>query len=66
VCFKFSVRPIDGSSSYVDISYTFTNITPTGEDFIDNFTEEKFLAAVRFWGKSMTQYLETGNRLRKA
>ena len=63
---KISVRSKDDISSYVDVSYTYTGITPAGNDFVDDFTEDAFLEAVTFWEKSMNYFLETGERLRKA
>ena len=63
---RIAVRPKDENSSHVDISYTYTGITPAGNDFIDNFTEEAFLEAVTFWEKSVNYFLETGERLKKA
>ena len=63
---KIAVKSKDESSSYVDISYTYTGITPEGNDFIKNFTEEAFLEAVIFWEKSMNYFLETCERLNKA
>lgn len=62
---KIAVRPKDENSSHVDISYTYTGITPSGNAFIDNFTEEAFLEAVTFWEKSVNYFLETGERLKK-
>jgi hypothetical protein len=63
---RIAVNSKDENSSYVDVSYTYTGITPAGNDFIDNFTEETFLEAVTFWEKSMNYFLETGERLKKA
>lgn len=62
---KIAVKHKDEISSYVDVSYTYTGITPAGNDFIKNFTEEAFLEAVTFWEKSMNFFLETGERLKK-
>lgn len=62
---RIEVRLKDENSSYVDISYMFTGISPEGNDFIDNFTEEMFLKAVTFWEKSMNCFLESGDRLKK-
>jgi len=61
---KIAVKPKDKNSSYVDIPYTYTSITPAGNDFINNFTEAAFLEAVTFWEKSMNYFLETGERLK--
>jgi len=63
---RIAVKSKDENSSYVDVSYTYTGITPAGNNFIDNFTQEEFLELVTFWEKSMNYYLETGNRLNKA
>jgi len=63
---KITVKPKGGHSSYVEVSYTYTGITPAGNDFVDDFTEDAFLEVVTFWEKSMNYFLETGERLRKA
>lgn len=63
---RIAVKSKDENSSYVDVSYTYTGITPAGNNFIDNFTQEEFLELVTFWEQSMNYYLETGNRLNKA
>ena len=60
---KVAVKSKDGNSSYVDVSYTYTGITPEGNDFLNHFTEDAFLGAVIFWEKSMNYFLETGERL---
>ncbi|MCP4108179.1 MAG: hypothetical protein GY749_21985 [Desulfobacteraceae bacterium] len=62
---KIAVRPKDSHVSNVYISYIYTGITHNGNNFIDNFTEEIFLDAVRFWEKSMNYFLETGDKLKK-
>ncbi len=65
-CFlKIAVRARDESASYVDISYAYTGLTPSGNDFINGFTEKKFLAAVVFWEKSMNHFIKTGEKLKK-
>jgi len=63
---KIAVSPKGESNSHVDISYKYTAVAPSGNTFIDGFTEEAFLEAVTFWEKSMNYFLETGERLRKA
>lgn len=62
---KIAVKPKSSNSSYVDVSYTYTSITPAGNDFINDFTEEVFHEAVTFWEKSMNYFLEKGDRLKK-
>lgn len=60
-----TVTPKGGTASNVDISYTYTGITEEGNAWIDGFTEEKFLEAVKFWERSMNHFLETGEKLEK-
>jgi hypothetical protein len=62
---KIVVKSNDEKSSCVDVSYTYTGITPAGNDFINHFTEDAFLEAVTFWEKSMNYFLKTGEILRK-
>jgi hypothetical protein len=52
--------------TFVDISSTYTAISPAGNDFIDSFTEEIFLETATFWEKSMNHFLETSARLKRA
>jgi hypothetical protein len=63
---SIALKPQDKNNSYVDISYTYTSTTSSGNAFVENFTEEAFLKAVRFWEDSMNYYLETGERLRRS
>ena len=62
---RIDVRPKGDDQSLVDIAYTYTAVAPAGNAFIDGFTEDAFLAAVRFWERSMNHWLATGERLRK-
>lgn len=62
---KISIRAKNKESSYVDISYVYTGITPEGNKFIDNYTEAEFLEMVKFWEESVNYFLETGKKLRK-
>ena len=63
---RLAVRAKSENSSFVDIFYTYTAITPAGNDFIDSLTEGAFLEAVVFWERSMNYFLETGEKLIKA
>ncbi len=63
---RIDVRPNGEDRSLVDIAYTYTAVAPAGNTFIEGFTEEAFLAAVRFWERSMNHWLATGERLPKA
>ncbi len=63
---RIRVTPDAEGQSSVDIAYTYTSIADAGDGFIDRFTEESFLKAVRFWEQSMNHWLETGERLRSA
>lgn len=61
---KISVKPRNDNSSFVHIRYVYTGITSAGNDFIDGFTEEAFVEAMKFWEKSMNYFIETGQRLK--
>ena len=63
---RIAVRPRDQSSSYVDISYTYTGISPSGNDFINDLIEESFVEDMVLWQDSVNHFLKTGERLRKA
>lgn len=60
---RIGVTPGGDDRSLVDIAYTYTATAPAGNAFIDAFTEDAFLRAVRFWERSMNHWLETGERL---
>ncbi|MBI9083268.1 MAG: hypothetical protein JEZ11_06680 [Desulfobacterales bacterium] len=49
--------------SFVHIAYVYTGISDAGNRFIDGFTEERFLSAVRFWEDAMNHFLKTGEKL---
>lgn len=58
------VKPKEDIST-VYITYTYTAISNEGNLFIQGFTEDKFLDAVRFWETSMNYFLKTGKKLKK-
>jgi hypothetical protein len=59
-----TVRSKDIDSSYVDIAYTYTGITPAGNQFIDGYSEEVFWNMVTFWERSMNYFLVNGKMLK--
>jgi hypothetical protein len=63
---KIAVRPRDASSSYVDTSYTYTGISPTGNQFIDDLTDDVFTADMKLWEDSVNHFLKTGEKLKQA
>ncbi len=58
-----TVSPKDELNSFVDICYTYTAISPAGNEFIDSYTEEVFLEGVVFWEKSLNHFIKTGVKL---
>ncbi len=62
---KVTVTPKGSTASHVDVTYTYTGITATGNAWIDNFTEDNFLNAVKFWERSMNHFLETSGKLER-
>ena len=63
---NINVHPRGEHGSYVYISYTYTGISPSGNRFIDDLTEEVFQEDMKFWEDSMNHFLETGEQLKKA
>jgi hypothetical protein len=63
---RIAVTAKGETSSFVDISYTYTATTPAGNAFIESLTREAFVEAVGFWEKSMNYFLETGKKLIRA
>jgi len=59
-----SVKPKKKFVSNVYITYTYTAISNEGNQLIQDFTEDQFYDAVRFWETSMNYFLETGKKLR--
>jgi len=60
---RIAVSAKAGTSSFVDISYTYTATTSAGNAFIESLTEAAFVEAVGFWEKSMNFFLDTGKKL---
>jgi hypothetical protein len=56
------VEEAGGEKSLVHIAYTYTGISEAGNRFVDGFSEEQFMGAVRFWEASMNHYLKTGKK----
>jgi hypothetical protein len=61
---KISVRPKDENSSYVDIAYTYTGISPASNQFIDELTNDVFHADMKHWEDSINHFLRTGEKLK--
>lgn len=60
---KLKIRARDNRCSNVDISYSHIGLTPEGNAFIDNYTEDVFLKMVQDWERSMNHFLLTGSKL---
>jgi len=63
---KIGVRPRDEGSSNVDIAYTYTGISPAGNQFIDELTDDAFCADMKHWEDSVNHFLRTGVKLKQA
>lgn len=57
------VTAAGAAESHVDIRYEYTSTSDAGNRFLDAWTEESFLSAVKFWERSMNHYLRTGEKL---
>jgi hypothetical protein len=62
---RVNVTPCDRGRSFVEVAYTYTATSPSGNAFIEGFTDDKFRGAVTLWEQSMNHWLRTGTRLAK-
>jgi hypothetical protein len=62
---RLAVTPTDGQRCHLDVCYSCTSLTPSGDAFLDGWTEEAFVAFMRFWERSMNHFLATGDRLKR-
>jgi hypothetical protein len=51
-------------STKTHIAYTFTSLGPSGDSFIESYTEQAFNERMEWWEKSMNHFLITGGMLR--
>ena len=63
---KIRVLPQNVESSHVDISYTYTGISSSGNGFIDGLTEEAFRKDMKFWEDAVNHFINTGQQLKRA
>jgi hypothetical protein len=63
---RISVEPGGEFQSLVNVCYSYTSIAPAGNEFLDSWSEDSFLEAVRFWESSMNYFLKTGSTMRRA
>ena len=61
---RIDVRPDGDSRSLCDVTYTFTALTPHGDRYVEEFTEEAYLHRMRHWEAAVNHYLATGETLR--
>lgn len=59
------VRLRDERSSYVDITYTYTGISPAGNKFICEITDDVFRSDMKQWENSVNYFLKTGEQLQR-
>ena len=62
---RIAVSQYGDARSHVDVSFAYTSIARSGNEFLGEWTENAFLAALVFWEKSMNHFLATGQTLRK-
>lgn len=62
---KIGVRPHVDSGSYVDIAYTYTGLSPAGNKFIDELTDDGFCADMKHWENAVNHFLRTGEQLKR-
>ena len=48
-----------------DISYTYTSLSSRGDEFVKNYTEEKYVDFMKTWEEEINYYLLKGKKLSK-
>ena len=48
-----------------DISYTYTSLSSEGDEFVKNYTEEKYVNFMKTWEEEINYYLLNGEKLSK-
>ena len=56
---------MDVKNTEVQVTYTYTALSDEGNNFIENFTENKYLEYIEGWELAINHYLKTGNILNK-
>ena len=62
---EIAVEPDGRQHSKSHIAYTYTGLTPAGNEFINGFSEGVFLEAVRFWEAAINHHLICGTKLKR-
>ena len=58
---KINVRLTpEESGTAAEVTYMHTALSPAGQEFVENFTEEFYAVFMREWEDAMNHYLETG------
>jgi hypothetical protein len=60
---QIGIVPFGDGRSRVTITYTYTSLSPAGDQFLDAWTEDAFVEPLSFWERSMNHFLATGTRL---
>ena len=48
-----------------NISYSYTSLSSEGDEFVKNYTEEKYINFMKVWEEEMNHYLLTGKKISK-
>ena len=62
---KISVEPFSNNSSKSHISYQYTGLNTSQNDFIENRLPGIFKANMEYWEAAINHYLKTGEKLKR-
>lgn len=48
-----------------DVSYTYTSLSSEGDEFVKNYTEEKYVGFMETWEEEINHFLLTGAKISK-
>ena len=55
----------EDNKTKADISYTYTSLSSRGDEFVKNYTEEKYVDFMKTWEEEINYYLLKGKKLSK-
>ena len=55
----------EDNKTKADISYTYTSLSSRGDEFVKNYTEEKYVDFMKTWEEEINYYLLNGEKLNK-
>ncbi len=62
---EIKLHKIEDNKTKAFISYSYTSMSSKGDEFIKNYTEEKYISFMKSWEEDINHYLSTGEKISK-